>query len=127
MRDGDHVAIGGCLYSRPPLALTWAFLRRRPHRFTLSRNLTSYEGEWAVVAGAVDKLVTSWMGVGLPGPLPHLARVVESGRIVFEEWSHLALGLCFRAAAMGVPFLPSLTMLGSGLMEVGGSKTIECP
>src|SRR5205814_66461 len=47
--------------------------------------------------------------------------------IAFEEWSHLGLGLRFRAAAMGVPFLPSLTMLGSSLMDVGGSKTVECP
>jgi glutaconate CoA-transferase subunit A len=28
---------------------------------------------------------------------------------------------------MGVPFLPSLTMLGSDLMEVGGSRTVPCP
>ena len=52
---------------------------------------------------------------------------VESGRVRFEEWSHLGLGLRFRAAAMGVPFLPTLTMLGSDLMDVGGSKTITCP
>src|SRR5260370_14208196 len=44
-----------------------------------------------------------------------------------EDWSHLGLGLRYRAAAMGVPFLPSLTMLGSGLMDVGGSKTVACP
>jgi glutaconate CoA-transferase subunit A len=128
IHDGDHVAIGGCLYSRTPLALVWALLRRRPRRLTLSRNLMSYEGEWAVVAGAADKLVTSWMGIGLPWGLSRIQReYVESGRIEFEEWSHLALGLRYRAAAMGVPFLPSLTMLGSGLMEVGGSRTVECP
>jgi glutaconate CoA-transferase subunit A len=128
VRDGDHVAIGGCLYSRTPLALIWALLRRRPRGLTLSRNLMSYEGEWAVVAGAADKLVTSWMGIGLPWGLSRIQReYVESGRIAFEEWSHLGLGLRFRAAAMGVPFLPSLTMLGSSLMDVGGSKTVECP
>ncbi len=128
IQDGDHVAIGGCLYSRTPLALLWALLRRRPAHLTLSRNLMSYEGEWAVVAGAADKLVTSWMGIGLPWGLSRIQReYVESGRVEFEEWSPLALGLRFRAAAMGVPFLPSLTMLGSGLMDVGGSKTIECP
>jgi len=128
VRDGDHIAIGGCLYSRTPLALIWALLRRRPRGLTLSRNLMCYEGEWAVVAGAADKLVTSWMGIGLPWGLSRIQReYVESGRIAFEEWSHLALGLRFRAAAMGVPFLPSLTMLGSSLMDVGGSKTIECP
>ena len=128
VRDGDHLAIGGCLYSRTPLALIWALLRRRPRGLTLSRNLMSYEGEWAVVAGAAEKLVTSWMGIGLPWGLSRIQReYVESGRVLFEEWSHLALGLRFRAAAMGVPFLPSLTMLGSDLMGVGGSKTIACP
>src|SRR5262249_32507331 len=90
----------------------------------LSRNLMCYEGEWGLVAGAVDKIVTSWMGIGLPWGLSRIMReYVESGRVAFEEWSHLALGLRYRAAAMGLPFLPSLTMLGSDLMTVGGSET----
>jgi glutaconate CoA-transferase subunit A len=128
VKDGDHVALGGCLYSRTPLALVWALLRRRPRRLTFSRNLMCYEGEWGIVAGAVGKLVTSWMGIGLPWGLSRIQReFVEAGRVEFEEWSHLGLGLRYRAAAMGVPFLPSLTMLGSGLMDVGGSKTVACP
>jgi glutaconate CoA-transferase, subunit A len=126
--DGDHVALGGCLYSRTPLALVRALLRRRPRRLTLSRNLMCYEGEWCLVAESLDKIVTSWMGIGLPWGLSKIVReYVESGRVVFEEWSHLGLGLRFRAAAMGVPFLPSLTMLGSDLMEVGGSRMVRCP
>jgi glutaconate CoA-transferase subunit A len=87
-----------------------------------------YEGEWGMVSGAVSKVVTSWMGIGLPWGLSRIQReFVEAGRVEFEEWSHLGLGLRYRAAAMGVPFLPSLTMLGSDLMGVGGSKTLECP
>jgi glutaconate CoA-transferase, subunit A len=128
VKDGDHLALGGCLFSRTPLALVWALLRRRPRGLTLSRNLICYEAEWGMVAGAVNKVVTSWMGIGLPWGLSRIQReFVESGRVAFEEWSHLGLGLRYRAAAMGVPFLPSLTMLGSDLMEVGGSKTVECP
>ena len=128
VKDGDHLALGGCLYSRTPLALVWALLRRRPKGLAFSRNLMCYEGEWGLVAGAVDKLVTSWMGIGLPWGLSRIQReFVEAGRVEFEEWSHLGLGLRYRAAAMGVPFLPSLTMLGSGLMGVGGSKTVTCP
>jgi len=128
VKDGDLLAIGGCLYSRTPLALLWALLRRRPRDLTLARNLMSYEGEWAMVAGAAKKVITAWMGIGLPWGLSRIQReYVEQGKVEFEEWSHLALGLRFRAAAMGVPFLPSLTMLGSDLMGVGGSKTIECP
>src|SRR5215471_12482029 len=99
VKDGDHVALGGILFSRTPLGLVRALLRRRPRGLTFSRNLMCYEGEWGIVAGAVSKVVTAWMGIGLR----------------------------FRAAAMGVPFLPSLTMLGSSLMDVGGSRTIGCP
>jgi glutaconate CoA-transferase subunit A len=128
VKDGDLVALGGCLFSRTPLGLVRALLRRRPRGLVLSRNLMCYEGEWGVVAGAVSKVVTSWMGIGLPWGLSRIVReYVESGRLEYEEWSHLGLGLRFRAAAMGVPFLPSLTMLGSGLMGVGGSRTIVCP
>jgi len=128
VKDGDLLALGGCLFSRTPLGLVRALLRRRPRGLTLARNLMCYEGEWALVAGAVDRIVTSWMGIGLPWGLSRIVReYVESGRVVFEEWSHLGLGLRFRAAAMGMPFLPTMTMLGSGLMGVGGSKTIACP
>ena len=81
-----------------------------------------------IAAGAVDKVVTAWMAIGLPWGLSRVLRdYVESGKVALEEWSHLGLGLRFRAAAMGVPFLPTLTMLGSDLMGVGGSKTISCP
>jgi glutaconate CoA-transferase, subunit A len=126
--DGDHVALGGILFSRTPLALVWALLRRRPRRLVFSRSLMCYEGEWGMVSGAVDRLVTSWMGIGLPWGLSRIMReYVESGRVPVEEWSHLALGLRYRAAAMGVPFLPSLTMLGSDLMRLGGSTTVTCP
>jgi len=128
VKDGDHLAIGGCLFSRTPLGLVRAVLRRRPRNLTLSRNLMCYEGEWGLVAEAVTKIVTSWMGIGLPWGLSKIVReYVESGRVAFEEWSHLGLGLRFRAGAMGVPFLPSLTMLGSSLMDVGGSRTVACP
>src|SRR5262249_20470138 len=128
VNDGDHVALGGCLFSRTPLALVWALVRRRPQRLAISRHLMCYEGEWCLLARAGEKIVTSWMGIGLPWGLSRVLRdYVESGKVVFEEWSHLGLGLRFRAAAMGVPFLPSLTMLGSGLMNVGGSQTIRCP
>ena len=128
MRDGDHVAIGGCLYSRTPMALVREILRERRRGLTLSRNLMCYEGELFMAAGAVERVVTAWMGVGLPWGISRIVRhFVESGTVALEEWSHLAIGLRFRAAAMGVPFLPSLTMLGSDLMGVGGMKTIEDP
>ena len=45
----------------------------------------------------------------------------------YDEWSHLAMGLRYKAGAMGVPFLPSLTMLGSDLARTLDLQTVTCP
>jgi glutaconate CoA-transferase subunit A len=128
VHDGDVVAVGGCLFSRTPMALVREILRQRRRELTLVRNLMCNEGELMMVAGAVRRVVTAWMSIGLPWGVSRIMREhVESGQVPLEEWSHLALGLRFRAAAMGVPFLPTLTMLGSDLMAVGSATTIECP
>jgi glutaconate CoA-transferase subunit A len=126
--DGDRVAIGGCLFSRTPLALVREIVRMRRRGLTLARNLMCTEGEFMMAAGAVERVMTAWMSIGLPWGVSKVMRhYVESGAVVLEEWSHLALGLRFRAAAMGVPFVPALTMLGSDLVGVGGMKTVADP
>jgi glutaconate CoA-transferase subunit A len=128
VKDGDIVVAGGCLFSRTPMALVREILRQRRRDLTLARNLMCTEGELMMVAGAARKVITAWMSIGLPWGVSRIMREhVESGKVPLEEWSHLAFGLRFRAAAMGVPFLPSLTMLGSDLMAVGATKTMACP
>ncbi|HLJ59434.1 MAG TPA: CoA-transferase [bacterium] len=128
VRNGDHLAIGGCLYSRTPMALLREILRLRRTGLTLSRNLMCYESELFLVAGATRELVTSWIGIGLPWGLSRVVReLVESGQARLEEWSHLAMGLRYRAAAMGMPFLPTLSMLGSDLQTTTTAKTMACP
>ena len=95
---------------------------------TLVRNLMCTEGELMMAAGAVERVMTAWMSIGLPWGVSKVMRhYVESGAVALEEWSHLALGLRLHAAAMGVPFVPALTMLGSDLVAVGGMKTIADP
>src|SRR6202007_2138454 len=94
IRDGDHVAIGGTLYSRTPMALVFALLRHRRRHLTGSRTLACYEVELLLATGALDRLVTSWVGIGLPWGLPPIFRhYTESGQVRYDEWSHLAMGL----------------------------------
>ncbi len=130
VRDGDLVAAGGTLYSRTPMALLFALLRRqpRPSGLALARPLSCYEAELLLVAGAAERLVTSWVGIGIPWGVSRVVReLVEGGRAVYEEWSHLGLGLRLKAAAMGVPFLPTVSMLGSDLARPGDTHELACP
>ncbi|HEY7624150.1 MAG TPA: CoA-transferase [Candidatus Limnocylindria bacterium] len=127
VRDGDHVAIGGCLFSRTPIALVHELIRSGRKRLEVSRNLMGQEGELLMAAGAAEVIVTSWQALGLRWGISRVLReMVESGRVRFEEWSHLALGLRYRAGAMGVPFLPTMSMLGSDLAK-GMTATISDP
>jgi glutaconate CoA-transferase, subunit A len=128
VRDGDHVAIGGILYSRTPMALVFALLRQRRQHLTVSRPLACYETELLLATGALDRIVTSWVGIGLPwGLAPVFRHYVERGEARYDEWSHLAMGLRYKAGAMGVPFLPTLTMLGSDLARTLDLQTVTCP
>jgi glutaconate CoA-transferase subunit A len=57
-----------------------------------------------------------------------LRRAVESGQISkLVEWSNGALTWRFKAASMGVPFLPVRTMLGTDTFAYSAAKAVECP
>jgi glutaconate CoA-transferase subunit A len=128
IHDGDTVAIGGTLYSRTPMALVFELLRSGRHGLTIARSLSCHEADLFLATGTADRLVTSWVGIGLPwGLSPVVRHYVEKGLATYEEWSHLALGLRFKAGAMGVPFLPTMTMLGSDLAQQVKAVSIECP
>jgi glutaconate CoA-transferase subunit A len=128
VKNGNHVAIGGCLYSRTPWASLLEILRAGRRDLTLSRNLMCYESELFLVRGAATTLVSSWVGIGLPWGIPKVfRRFVEEGRARYEEWSHLSLGLRYLAASMGVPFLPTRSLLGSDLLAITGAKEMDDP
>src|SRR5438093_7619451 len=74
IRDGDQVAVGGCLFSRTPMPLVLDLLRLPRRGPTLARNLTCTEGEFLMVAGAVARIVTAWMSIGLPWGVSKILR-----------------------------------------------------
>ncbi len=130
VEDGDHIAIGGCMFTRTPLALLMEILRQGQTDLTLSKNLMCYEGEWYMAAGRANTIITSWLGIGLPWGISRIMRENAEGgnpAVHYENLSHMALGLRYRAGAMGLPFLPTLTMLGSDLMSIAEAKTMTCP
>ncbi|MQA93716.1 MAG: CoA transferase subunit A [Streptosporangiales bacterium] len=128
VRDGDHVALGGTCFSRTPMALVFELIRQRRTGLTVSRPLASQECELLMVAGAADRVITSWLAIGLRWGLSRVLReYVEGGHIEYEELSHLSLGMRYKAGAMGVPYLPTYTMLGSDLPAGTAAREAECP
>ncbi len=128
VRDGDVVVAGGCCYSRTPWAMLLELLRAERRELTLARNLMCYEAELFLATGAATRLVSSWVGIGLRWGIPRVFReYVERDPSVYEEWSHLSFGLRLLAASMGMPFLPTASLLGSDLLERTPAREMRCP
>ncbi len=127
--DGASVGIGGSTLSRTPMAMVWALIRAGRRDLVCARGISSSEGELLFAAGASRHLVTSWFSLGIVWGVSRIMRLyIEANRARFEEWSHMAMGLRFRAGAMGVPFLPMRSMLGSDVIaQLPETRVIDCP
>ncbi len=127
--DGDHVALGGCTMSRTPMAMIWALIRARKKDLMISRSITSTEGDLLFASGVSRHILTSWFSQGIVWGISKVMRhYTETGRARFEEWSHMSIGLRYRAGAMGIPFMPMRAMMGSGVAGLlPNLKEIDCP
>ncbi len=129
VKDGESVGIGGSTLSRTPMAMIWALIRGRKKKLACSRGITSSEGDWLLGSGACEHIQTSWFSQGIVWGISKVMRhYVESGKVRFDEWSHMAMGMRYRAGAMGVPFLPMRSMLGSDVMKQRPeAREMDCP
>jgi glutaconate CoA-transferase subunit A len=129
VHDGDSVGIGGSTMSRTPMGLIWALIRAGKKHLSCCRSIVSSDGDLLFGSGACDRIITSWFSQSiLWGISKVMRRYVEAGHACFEEWSHLAVGMRFRAGAMGVPFMPIRSMLGSDVARIQPeAREMTCP
>ncbi len=79
-------------------------------------------------AGIVKKLDLTYIGLEVYGTSNALRREVEGGNVVsVTEWSNAAITWRMKAAAMGVPFIPVRTMLGSDTFRYSAAKRVKDP
>src|ERR1043166_4767132 len=79
----------------------------------LREKLSRRDGGLLLASGACGHIVTSWFSQSILWGVSKVMRHhVETGKARYDEWSHMAMGMRFRAGAMGVPFMPIRSMLG---------------
>jgi glutaconate CoA-transferase subunit A len=120
VRDGDRVGVGGCLFTRVPLAavLRLALSGRRDLEYV------SWGGglplELLLAADAVRRIVFCFSSLDVFGSAPRFRRALEQGTVEVEEWNALGMIQGFEAAKQRLPSLPFTIPAGSELLERGG-------
>ena len=98
--------------------MIWALIRAKRKKLSCSRSIVSSDGDLLFGSGACDHMITSWFSQGILWGVSKVMRhYVETGKARYDEWSHMAIGMRFRAGAMGVPFMPIRSMLGSDVLQ----------
>jgi glutaconate CoA-transferase subunit A len=132
--DGGYLAIGGFGGARIPTAVCHEIVRQGKQNLTVAGHTATHDfqilcagnltGRGQTIA-RVD--IAYVVGLEARGLSPHARRVMESGTVEFTDWSNYALAVRFKAAAMGLPFLPARSMLGTDTFKHSAARAIRCP
>jgi acyl CoA:acetate/3-ketoacid CoA transferase alpha subunit len=85
------------------------------------------ETEHLISGGCVKKIELTYQGWEVYGISNILRRAAESGQVTISEWSNASLAWRLKAAAMGIPFIPTRSMLGTDTFKHSAAKVIKCP
>ena len=127
VHDGDTVYLGGAVLDRKPMALVQALTRTGRRDLRATTFAGSLDVELLIAAEAVASVAAAYVGLGRFGAAPRFVAGVKSGQfddLEYSEWSLLGR---LRAAAMGVPFLPTRGGIGSDVLAIHDFATVEDP
>lgn len=126
VNDGDY--LGTELYGtvRGPMSLAREVIRQGKKHLRLAGQ-GIHEIDLLMAADLVDTLDITYVAWEVYGISKVLRRAVESGRVKTTEWSNAAITWRFKAASMGIPFIPCQSMMGTDTFKHSAAKVVEDP
>ncbi len=124
--DGSSVVMGTALESLIPFAAGHELIRKRRKDLELIGPISDMLFDQLIGSGCARRITAAWVGNVSAGLGHNYRRAVEQRiprQVELEEHSNFSVGLGLLAAAMGVPYLPTRTLLGSDL--VGGNPRLK--
>jgi len=128
VHDGEYLAIGGFGAIRTPIAACHEIVRQGRKNMGFAGHTSTHDFE-VLSAGEVFNRVDIAYIIGLEarGLSPCARRYMESGKVEITEWTNYSLAARLKAAAMGVPFVPTRNVLGTDTFHYSAGKVVECP
>src|SRR3712207_5868448 len=126
--DGSSVVLGTALEALIPFAAGHELIRQRRRDLTLIAPISDMLFDQMIGAGIVARVVAAWVGNVSEGLGHNYRRACERGEprgLEVVDHSNYTLGLAFFAAAHGTPYIPTRTMLGSGLVQTNRGLRVQ--
>jgi glutaconate CoA-transferase subunit A len=128
IHDGDYLASGGFGGVRISTAILHEIVRQRKKKLGMSGHTATHDFQILAAGKCFDRCDIAYVvGLEMRGLSPNARRMMESGEVRVTEWSNATLGWRYKAAVMGIPFLPARSILGTDVFKHSAAKEIVCP
>ena len=111
--DGSSVALGLQMEQMIPFAAGHEIIRQGKRNLTLIGPISDTLFDQLIGAGCVEKVIAAWVGNVMMGSAYNFRRAVEQDGMKVFNMTNFSIALALQAGAMGIPFLPTKTALGS--------------
>jgi glutaconate CoA-transferase subunit A len=113
--DGASVALGLQMEQMIPFAAGHELIHQKKRGLTLVGPISDILFDQLIAAGCVERVIAAWVGNVMMGSAYNFRRAVEQGGLKVTNLTNFGVALALEAAAMGVPFLPTFSALGSDI------------
>lgn len=128
VNDGDYLAVGGFGSNRTPIAGCHEIVRQKKKKMAFAGHTSTHDFQVLCAGRVFDRLDIAYVvGLEARGLSPNARRYLESGRVEITEWTNYALAARLKAAAMGVPYVPVRSLMGTDTFKCSASIITECP
>jgi glutaconate CoA-transferase subunit A len=131
VKPGMAVALGTSLEGLIPFAAGHEIIRQGIRGLTLIGPISDMLFDQLIGGGCVSRVRAAWVGNVSTGLGYHFRRAVESqdpNTLEVENHSNFTMALSLQAGALGVPFLPARTLLGSDIIRDNPHFRVQpCP
>src|SRR5919204_2631966 len=120
VRDGAQVALGLALEPAIPFAFAHELIRQRRRDLHLIGPISDIAFDQLIGAGCVAEVSAAWIGNVSAGLAHAYRRAMEQGiprSIDVHDHSNFTIAQALLAGALGAPYLPTRTLLGSDIVR----------
>jgi glutaconate CoA-transferase subunit A len=121
VRDGAHVSFGGFTVNRQPMACAYEIIRQGITGLHVYVHSGGQALDLLIGAGCVRAVELAYGANGRFAPTcVRFRAAVERGELLVEDYTNYQMTLRFQAGAMGVPFLPLRSGMGTDIVRRWG-------
>jgi glutaconate CoA-transferase subunit A len=121
LKDGDCLAIGGFVTNRRPYVLVREIIRQGRKNLYIEGGPSGGDIDMLIGAGCVSVMIASYAAnSGFTQVCRRFRHAIETGAILFDDYSLDVQTIAYHGAALGLPYMPVKNMLGSDLCNIWG-------